>query len=279
MFIGIDLSHSAPQSISERQQQVECRVPTFIGMAYTVGDPVKMLGTWWMQKSRIYHVCKLKDRVRDALLKYRNIVQKFPRHLIVYRSGVSEGEFDTIKEKEASAFREAFAELEHSMKGFKQPELTIVVVQRQSNYRIVPTKTDPRARPVEQNVRAGTVVDRVVMHPSFTEFLIVPHRAIKGTAQPARCTVVHESKVGLMPKKQLENVTNMMSYAHAIVTSPVSVPAPLYAAVECSKRAHNDWKTMSNETSIRVDALPTEDIYFDMMSAKLEPKFDTKFWA
>jgi len=56
--------------------------------------------------------------------------------------------------------------------------------------------------------------------------------------------VIYDNVPGRMPLKVLENITNELSYAHAIVTSPVSVPAPLYAAAECSKRAHNNWKVM-----------------------------------
>jgi len=65
-------------------------------MAYTLGNPIKMLGTYWAQETRIYHVRSMKDRIVDALLKYRKHVQKFPTQILVYRSGVSEGEFDLV---------------------------------------------------------------------------------------------------------------------------------------------------------------------------------------
>ncbi len=76
-----------------------------------------------------------------------------------------------VNEKEA--FKMAFAEL-----GLNKRQLTIVVVQRQSNYRIVPTRI-VGMKPHEQNVRPGTCVDRKVMHPSVTEFLLVGHKAIQ----------------------------------------------------------------------------------------------------
>lgn len=43
---------------------------------------------------------------------------------------------------------------------------------------------------------------------------------------------------------ELENVTNAMCYLHGIVTSPVSVPAPLYSAEDLAKRGRNNWKTL-----------------------------------
>ena len=80
---------------------------------------------------------------------------------------------------EKEAFLKAFGELQRKHRSFKQPLLTIVVVQSQSNYRIVPTRINPQGKPHEQNVRAGTCVDQRIMHPEFTEFLLVGHKTIQ----------------------------------------------------------------------------------------------------
>jgi len=71
----------------------------------------------------------------------------------------------------------AFKELSGES-GFRTPLLTIVVVQRQSNYRIVPSQVRG-VKAFEQNVRAGTCVDKAVMHPAYTEFLMVAHKTIQ----------------------------------------------------------------------------------------------------
>lgn len=80
---------------------------------------------------------------------------------------------------EERSFHEAFAEMSKSDSKFQKPILTIIVVQRTSNYRIVPQKIDERAPPARQNVASGTVVDRDVMHPTQTEFLLVAQKAIQ----------------------------------------------------------------------------------------------------
>lgn len=60
----------------------------------------------------------------------------------------------------------------------KKPYVTIVVVQRNSNYRIVPP--DPRGdKPFMQNVPSGTCVDKDVMNPNQSEFLLVGHKTIQ----------------------------------------------------------------------------------------------------
>lgn len=79
---------------------------------------------------------------------------------------------------EKGAFLRAFIEVQKKHpKEYKTPRLTIVVVQSHSNYRIVPTVINPDGKAFEQNVRAGTCVDKGIMHPEFTEFLLVGHKA------------------------------------------------------------------------------------------------------
>jgi len=285
MHMGLDMSHSAPQSLHDRQAKVELNVPTFVGMAYTVGMPSKLRGTYWMQTTRLTYIQHLKLPVVEALQNYQRIVGRFPKHVVVFRAGVSEGEYRIVVDKEHSAFLEAFEYLEQENKGvFKPPKLTIIVVQRDSNYRIVPTQVDERARPADQNVRPGTCCDRRIMHPTLTEFLLVAHKAIQGTAKPIRCTVVADS-TPRVPLQTLEYVTYHLCYAHGIVTSPVSVPAPLYAAADLSKRAHKNWDTTSFDGIDRPRAIEGEDFeqatqkFYADVSHNLKPTLPSKFWA
>lgn len=46
----------------------------------------------------------------------------------------------------------------------KRPALTIVVCQRQSNYRMVPKEVNPQGRAPDQNCQPGTVLDKGVGH-------------------------------------------------------------------------------------------------------------------
>jgi hypothetical protein len=69
----------------------------------------------------------------------------------------------------------------------------------------------------EQNVMPGTVLDKRAMSAACTDFLLIPHKALQGTAQPTRCTVVHEWRPTSGPAarippqmavEELENITN-----------------------------------------------------------------------
>lgn len=80
---------------------------------------------------------------------------------------------------ELAQVKKAFAELEADRPSFTPPPVTILAAQRRSNYRIVPQRINPDGKAFEQNVPAGTVVDKSIMHPSLTEFLMVGHKSIQ----------------------------------------------------------------------------------------------------
>ncbi|KAI1700875.1 piwi domain-containing protein [Ditylenchus destructor] len=235
MFIGLDMSHAAPQSLFERQKGEKPTEPTIVSMAYTVGHPLKPR--------------QFVTNLVTALQTYNKEVRRFPEHIMVFRGGVSEGEYQKVATVEFGAFEAAFEHMEQKQREFQRPQVTIIVVQQQSNYRIVPVRVDSRDKAKEQNVRAGTVVDEQVMHPVYTEFLLVGHHTIQGTARPSRCTVVVDTCNPRISLEELEYVTYHLCYAHGIVCSPVSVPAPLKAAADLKKRGRNNWKVVKDDRS------------------------------
>lgn len=58
-----------------------------------------------------------------------------------------------------------------------QAKLTMVVPNRQHNLRFYPPQSNPQDKPWDQNLRPGTVIDKVVVHPSFFEFYCLAHQA------------------------------------------------------------------------------------------------------
>ncbi|VDN30860.1 unnamed protein product [Cylicostephanus goldi] len=52
MFVGFDISHAGPQSFAERQLKKPQSEPTVVGMAFTIGEPTKIRGSYWMQEPR-----------------------------------------------------------------------------------------------------------------------------------------------------------------------------------------------------------------------------------
>lgn len=53
MFIGLELSHPAAQSLYDRQVGSEVTTPTVVGMAYSLDRIEKLSGTFWFQHPRL----------------------------------------------------------------------------------------------------------------------------------------------------------------------------------------------------------------------------------
>lgn len=133
--------------------------------------------------------------------------------------------------------------------------------------------------------------------------MLVPHKAIQGTARPVRVTEVY-SEGG--PKWNLDdievgpffvltssqNVTHGLCFGLGIVCGSVSMPSPLFHATNLSKRGRNVWKeavmdesegttvsSMGNAVSGRFRNDGTEG-FFDRMSEEFVHKIGDKlYWA
>ncbi|VDM65963.1 unnamed protein product [Strongylus vulgaris] len=218
MFVGFDISHAGPQSFADRQMKKPQSEPTVVGMAFTIGEVTKIRGSYWMQEPREATISDIADNFAAALLTFYKETNSLPSDIIVFRCGCSEGEFKKAA-KEMIDMQKAFVDVNHLYShGMYSPSLTCLVVQTNSNYRIVPTKIDSQARAMEQNVPCGTVVEDA-LHPAYIEFLIVPQKALQGTARALRCTLVTHSQGTsgqLLSVDELEQVTNILCYGHQV---------------------------------------------------------------
>ncbi|KAL3114903.1 hypothetical protein niasHT_011339 [Heterodera trifolii] len=302
MFFGLDLSHAPPQTLFERRTGKAPAIPTIVGMAYTISKHLlQMHGTYWMQQPRVATVqmaSPMVSAVKEALMSFNAKNGFFPEHIFVFRAGASEGEYKKVAYWEGGAFATAFAELMKERKMSKKPVLTLIVCQRNSNYRIIPKNVLPGGRAPEQNCQPGTVLDKRAMHSSLTEFLLVGHRTIQGTAQLLRCTVVMDTAEPRVKLSELEQISYALCYQHGICCSSTAVPGVLYAAGDLAKRGRNNWRTSTSdgETIQQFDLPPqgqTDDVraqvqaqldeqrgnYFAQVTDELRPTIPTKFWA
>ncbi|KAK0421940.1 argonaute-like protein [Armillaria borealis] len=148
-------------------------------------------------------------------------VQVKPERIIVYRDGVSEGQFkevlDTILAVDA--------------------KITFIIVGKRSSHPVFPDgvlalQTDLRT------VSAGTVVDRGVGHPTEFDFYLQSHGGLLGTSRPTHYSV--------SLNHDLQSLTNALCYVYARSTRAVSIPAPVYYADTVCSRANYHFSSESH---------------------------------
>lgn len=126
-----------------------------------------------------YYVCQ----TPDLCAHYRRI--------LVYRDGLSEGQFQEALDVEVEAIRNACATLESTYR----PKITFVVCQKRHHTRFFPSVSSGADR--SGNLSAGFCVDTEVTHPTEFDFYILSHAGLQGTSRPTHYRVlVDENELG-----------------------------------------------------------------------------------
>ncbi|OQU96381.1 PAZ domain-containing protein [Cladophialophora immunda] len=231
MVVGIDVTHPSPGSSST--------APSIVGIVASID---KWLGQFpadlAIQTARQEMVAGLKDLVKVRLEMWKRHNTAYPENILVYRDGVSEGQYNLVLDHELPEIRAACTEV-YPATATKQgiPRITIVVVGKRHHTRFYPTKAEQADR--SSNPQHGTVVDRGVTEARNWDFYLQAHTAIQGTARPAHYYVVYDEifqarKVPPGPFKSaadiLEDLTHNMCYLYARATKSVSICPPAYYA-------------------------------------------------
>jgi hypothetical protein len=166
-----------------------------------------------------------------------------PENILVYRDGVSEGQYNIVLDEELPALRtacDAMYPATDTKAG--KPRITIVIVGKRHNTRFYPTKTEEADR--GGNPVNGTIVDRGVTEARNWDFFLQAHSAIQGTARPAHYYIVYDQifrGLKLPPKfltaaDALEDLTHNMCYLFGRATKAVSIcPPAYYADLVCAR--------------------------------------------
>ncbi|KAH0831190.1 hypothetical protein J3R83DRAFT_13768 [Lanmaoa asiatica] len=139
MIVGMDVTHPSPGSA--------VGTPSIAAVVASVDNnfaqyPVSLE----IQQSKKEMITNLK-------------VEKLPDRILVYRDGVSEGQFNIVRLEERPLIFEAFQAFS-TPKGKYRPKLTIIICGKRHHTRFYPTEEDSAAG--DGNPRPGTVVDRGV---------------------------------------------------------------------------------------------------------------------
>merc|ERR1719304_40699 len=133
MILGADVTHAAAQfkSVKPSIAAVVGSVDPTAQMKYEVEIRVQESN----QTEEMIH--DMKQIVKDLLMKFYKNSNQQPRKLIMFRDGVSEGQFQTVMAKELTAIRDAC--LEMGEKGTYKPPITYIVVQKRHHTRFFPS--------------------------------------------------------------------------------------------------------------------------------------------
>jgi eukaryotic translation initiation factor 2C len=219
ILFGIDVTHPSPGSSES--------APSIAGVVASVDSLFSQYpASMRTQKGRQEMVEELEEMIIERLKLWQKRNQgRLPNKVIVYRDGVSEGQYRIVLESEYPAFKKAFDKLYGAES--KHPKISIVVVGKRHHTRFYPTKeedTDGKTG----NPQPGTVVDRGVTGEKLFDFFLLAHQGLQGTSKPAHYVVLKDDiKLGA---DQLQSLTHSLCYTFARATRSVSICPPAYYA-------------------------------------------------
>ena len=183
MVVGIDVTHPSPGSASN--------APSVAGIVASVDQ---WLAQWpadlRIQTARQEMVADLGSMLKSRLwLWAKNNKSTYPENILIYRDGVSEGQYNIVLDQELPQLRKACGEIYpagDNKEGI--PRMSIIVVGKRHHTRFYPTRKEDADR--SSNPQNGTIVDRGVTEARNWDYFLQAHTAIQGTARPAHYYIV-----------------------------------------------------------------------------------------
>ncbi|KAL7070330.1 hypothetical protein ACQ4LE_010494 [Meloidogyne hapla] len=219
--------------------------PTAVGFAANVG-PTKMaydfIGDFlYQQAQREEKVNVIESIVQRCVAFFRSTRDgALPKRVLLFRNGCSEGLYPSILKYEVPLLRKALQD-----EGIQEPRLTLIVCNKLQSVRFFYKNINSNLKAPDQNLKPGTIIDTSAVHPEFAEFFLTSHRALQGTARTPKYTVVYDDCE--QDLDELERITYDLCFGHQIVSSPISLPAPVLVASEYAKRGRNLYNSLSDE--------------------------------
>ncbi|KAI1173532.1 ribonuclease H-like domain-containing protein [Nemania sp. FL0916] len=231
MVVGYDVTHHP--NLGKNSEHI----PSIVGMVASI-DPE--LGQWpatvWAQQPRQEMLSDvLRARFTERLRLYQKFNRRLPANIIIFRDGVSEGQFMQVLQKELPHMREACQQLYGTN---KPPNISLIVSVKRHQTRFYPT--NPGNMVQSRNIKNGTVVDRGVTLAHTWDFFLTAHKGLQGTSRPAHYTVLLDEVFRNVSRdqavNQLEKLTYEMCHLFGRATKAVSIcPPAYYADILCTR--------------------------------------------
>ncbi|XP_052739751.1 protein argonaute-2 isoform X2 [Bicyclus anynana] len=226
IFLGVDVTH--PPAGDNKKPSIAAVVGSMDA------HPSRYAATVRVQQHRMSAsdiggcrqeiVHEMSSMVQELLIMFYKSTGGFkPHRIIMYRDGISEGQFIHVLQHELTAVREACIKLEAEYK----PGITFIVVQKRHHTRLFCADKKEQSGK-SGNIPAGTTVDLGITHPTEFDFYLCSHQGIQGTSRPSHYHVLWDDNH--FGSDELQCLTYQLCHTYVRCTRSVSIPAPAYYA-------------------------------------------------
>lgn len=181
MLMGADVSHAGPGST---QLSIAASVATLDAKRTKYHSELRAQRNSSGGKSQ-EGILHMGDMAFEHLKHWQAQNQgRLPEAIVMFRDGVSEGQWAMSRQMEAAAIKAAIYKLDPKA----NIALTYIVCMKRHHIRFFANSDRDIDR--SGNLPAGTVVDTKVVHPYGFDFYLQAHAGLIGTARPTRYVVL-----------------------------------------------------------------------------------------
>lgn len=208
MFVGADVNHPAARNTTS---------PSIAAVVATINWPAvnRYAARVRPQYHRRESILNFGDMVLELVESYYRINKVKPEKIVVFRDGVSEGQFDMVLNEELLDLKRALGTINYF------PTITLIVAQKRHHTRLFQENGS-------SNVSPGTVVDTRIVHPFEFDFFLCSHYGSLGTSKPTHYHVLWDEHS--FTSDQLQKLIYDLCFTFARCTKPVSLVTPVYYA-------------------------------------------------
>ncbi|KAK4686649.1 eukaryotic translation initiation factor 2C, partial [Tremellales sp. Uapishka_1] len=260
MMLGADVTHPPPG-------RGDIQPSIAVTVAAVNGENNRFQPIIRLQEGRKEIIGDFADMIYQHIAKFEANTKAKPAKIIMFRDGVSEGQYAQVVDNELAAIKAAAAKFGPAYK----PKITFVVCAKRHNMRFFATQESQMDR--SRNLPPGLVVDSGVTHPFAFDFYLQAHPGLQGTARPTHYIVLKD-EIGFTADR-MQNFVNSLCYSYARATRAVSmVPVAYYADIICTQARNFVYSDMNDsfdtESSLSGDSKPK--------NAQFDPfKFSKRF--
>nr|SZF06506.1 protein argonaute-2-like [Psoroptes ovis] len=245
MAIGIDVNH--PNDREKIQSSIACAIGSYDHQFTLYSASVCV-----QKREKDEMVTVLEEMIDELLDEYVKVNNYLPENFIVFRDGISEGQFE-YAESEINQIRTAIR------KRIKKGKMVYIVTQKGHQTRFaLKTPGGTPDRPVH-NVPPGTVVDHTITDPNYCTFFINSHFSqlvstfmffnsksllihfimfIQGTSRPLKYVVLHNDyERRQLNMDGLEKLCFYLCHNCTRYRGTIALPVPVRYADLCAYRS------------------------------------------
>jgi len=165
MLVGVDVNH--PSETERVSSSLSAAVGSLDPQFSSYSASIRV-----QKKDRDEILKHLDEMIIELIKEFKLVNGRFPENLIIFRDGVSDGQFEKVRKTEIPLISTALNRLGLPMK------ITFIMIQKHHNTRFALTQqncANPNPRKHTWNVPSGTVVDNTIVEPQYKMFYLNSH--------------------------------------------------------------------------------------------------------